>query len=45
MISTRTTVSVTAAKIVSKAVNEPRVIVVRLDGNDIYIGGESWVGG
>lgn len=39
MISTRTSVGVTAAKIVSKAINEPRVIVVRPDGNDIYIGG------
>lgn len=40
MISTRTTVTVTRAKIVSKAVNEPRTIVVRPDGNDIYIGGD-----
>lgn len=39
MISTRTTVTTTAAKIVSKAINEPRTIVVRPDGNDIYIGG------
>ena len=40
MISTRTTVTATRAKIVSKAVNEPRVIVVRPDGNDLYIGGD-----
>lgn len=39
MISTRTTVTSTAAKIVSKAINEPRTIVVRPDGNDLYIGG------
>lgn len=40
MISTRTTVTATRAKIVSKAINEPRVIVVRPDGNDLYIGGD-----
>ena len=40
MISTRTTVTTTRAKIVSKAINEPRVIVVRPDGNDLYIGGD-----
>ena len=40
MISTRTSVGVTAAKIVSKAVNEHRTIIVRPDGNDIYIGGD-----
>ena len=39
MISTRTTVTTTAAKIVSKAINEPRTIVIRPDGNDLYIGG------
>ena len=39
MISTRTTVSTTAAKIVSAAINEPRTIVIRPDGNDLYIGG------
>jgi hypothetical protein len=39
MISTRTTVTATPAKIVSKAVNEHRTIVVRPDGNDLYIGG------
>ena len=40
MISTRTTVTATPAKIVSKAINEPRTIVVRPDGNDLYIGGD-----
>lgn len=39
MISTRTTVSTTAVKIVSAAINEPRTIVVRPDGNDIHVGG------
>lgn len=39
MISTRTTVTTTAVKIISKAVNEHRTIVVRPDGNDVHLGG------
>lgn len=39
MISTRTEVSTTAVKIVSAAINEPRTIVIRPDGNDLHIGG------
>lgn len=41
MISTRTTVSTTAVKIVSKAVNEHRMIIVRPDGNDVHLGGSN----
>ena len=41
MISTRTTVSTTAVKIVSKAVNEHRTIIVRPDGNDVHLGGSN----
>lgn len=39
MISTRTTVTSTAVKLLSAAINEPRTIVIRPDGNDLYIGG------
>ena len=39
MISTRTTVSTTAVKIVSAAINEPRTVVLRPDGNDVHVGG------
>ena len=39
MISTTTSVSTTAVKIVSKAVNETRTVVIRPGGNDMYIGG------
>jgi len=39
MISTTTTVTATAVKIVSKAVNETRTVVIRPGGNDMYIGG------
>ena len=41
MISTRTTVSTTAVKIVSKAVNEHRTIIVQPDGNDVHLGGSN----
>ena len=39
MISTTTSISTTAVKIVSKAVNETRTVVIRPSGNDMYIGG------
>jgi len=39
VISTTTSVSMTAVKIVSKAVNETRTVVLRPGGNDLYIGG------
>lgn len=39
MISITTTVTSTRVKIVSAAINEPRTIVVRPIGNDLYIGG------
>jgi len=39
VISTTTSVSTTAVKIVSAAVNEPRTVIVRPSGNDLYIGG------
>lgn len=39
MISTRSTVSTTAVKIVSAAINEPRTVIVRPDGNDLHVGG------
>ena len=41
MISTRTTVSTTAVKIVAAAINEPRVILIQADGNDLYLGGST----
>jgi len=39
MISTNTTVTSTAVKIVSKAINETRSVNVRATSNDVYIGG------
>lgn len=39
MISVRTTVTTTAVKLISAAINEPRTIVIRPDGNDLFIGG------
>jgi DNA-binding beta-propeller fold protein YncE len=39
MISTRTTVTTAPVKIITKAINRPRTIVIRPDGNDVYIGG------
>ncbi len=39
MISTRTTVTTDPVKIITKAINRPRTIVIRPDGNDVYIGG------
>jgi hypothetical protein len=41
MISTRTTVSTTAAKLISAAINETRLVIVRPDGNDLYLGGSN----
>lgn len=39
MISTNTTVTSTAVKIVSKAINETRQVHVYPSGNDLFIGG------
>lgn len=41
MIAVRTTVTATAVKLISAAINEPRTIVIRPDGNDLYIGGSN----
>lgn len=41
MIATRTTVGTTAVKIISAAINEPRIILLQADGNDLYIGGST----
>jgi hypothetical protein len=41
VIATRTTVGTTAVKIISAAINEPRIILLRADGNDLYIGGST----
>ena len=39
MISTKTTVTSTPVKIVSKAINETRQVHVTPEGNDCYLGG------
>jgi len=39
VIAVTTSISTTAVKIVSKAVNETRTVVIRPGGNDMYIGG------
>lgn len=39
MISTNTSVTTTSVKIVSKAVNATRNVIVRATSNDVYVGG------
>jgi len=39
MISTTTTLTTTRVKVVSKAINNTRQIIVRPVGNDVYVGG------
>jgi len=39
VISTTTTLTTTRVKVVSKAINNTRQIIVRPVGNDVYVGG------
>jgi len=41
MISTRNTITTTATKIVSKAVNETRNVYIYTDGAGVYLGGSN----